>query len=235
MEKTKKRAALNNATSIADGLETDFPGFDVPGDFNAILTAADDKKPALKPAWATVNLPRKLTFRNKPTKRIFYDYSEVAFAVKLIAPLPRPGETVHAIMDSHFKGIDLVPAILDLAGRPADELIVTTLGFNRRDAACLCELAQRRDIRRLTLICSNFFAEKDQGAYDYARAAFAEVGATLAVSRNHSKLLLFDFTDAFYTVESSANLRSCNNFEQFALSNSRSLHKFHRTWVTTML
>jgi len=188
----------------------------------------------LKPAWATVDLPKDLAFRDKPKKRVFYDYSEVNNAVKLLNRLPGPGETIHAIMDSHFKGIDLVPAIINLAQRPAAELIVTTLGFNQRDAACLCELKERREIRELAMVCSNFFAEKDPRAYDYAVEHFARVGAKIAVSRNHSKLLLFDFGDECYTVESSANLRSCNNFENFVLSNSKPLFRFHKGWVMRM-
>lgn len=191
--------------------------------------------PALPPAWATVNLPKKLAHREKAKRRVFYDYSEVHNAVNLIQPLPARGETIHAVMDSHFKGVDLVPAILRLAARPARELIITTLGFNQRDAACLCELAERGDIERLAMVCSNFFAEKDQAAYNYARERFAKVGGRLAVSRNHSKLLLFDMRPDYYTVESSANLRSCMNFEQFALTNSKPLFDFHRGWVTKML
>jgi hypothetical protein len=38
---------------------------------------------------------------------------------------------------------------------------------------------------------------------------------------NHSKIILFDMGDHAYAVESSANLRSCNNLEQFSLTNSR--------------
>jgi len=210
MEKTKKRATSD--------LDVTFPEFLEEQSVSDIMRAQDSEKPALKPAWATVNLPRKLTFREKPTKRVFYDYSEVDNAINLLERLPSPGETVHAVMDSHFKGIDLVPAILRLAGVPASELIVTTLGFNRRDAACLCELVQRGEIHRLSMVCSNFFAEKDKGAYDYALGSFADFGPT-----------------HFYTVESSANLRSCNNFEQFALTNSPELFAFHRSWVSKML
>ena len=191
--------------------------------------------PALPPAWATVDLPKKLAHREKARRRVFYDYSEVQNAVKLIRSLPTRNETIHAVMDSHFKGVDLVPAVLRLAARPARELIVTTLGFNQRDAACLCELAARGEIQKLSMVCSNFFAEKDRPAYGYAQERFHQVGARLAVSRNHSKLLLFDMHPEYYVVESSANLRSCMNFEQFALTNSRPLYDFHRGWVSKML
>lgn len=192
--------------------------------------------PKLKPAWQAVGLPKRLAFRDKPIKRIFYDWSQVKAAMELIERLPGPGETVHAIMNSLFKGVDLAPAIQRLANKPAKELIVTTLGFNRADAACLCEMVERGEVLSLSLVCSNFFAEKDRGAFNYATARFAEVGSKIAVSRNHSKLMLFDFGGGeFYTVESSANLRSCNNLEQFCLSNSAALFAFHKSWIVKML
>jgi hypothetical protein len=227
---TKRTAS---AVDFASELDLAMPSFDAENP--QAISMAEEKKPALKPAWATVKLPEKLSFREKPTKRIFYDYSEVENAIRLLTTLPAKGETIHAVMDSHFKGIDLVPAVCRLAKAQAKEVIVTTLGFNRRDAACLCEMKQRGDIQELSMVCSNFFAEKDRGAYDYARERFVTVGARLGVSRNHSKLILFDFGTTFYTVESSANLRSCMNFEQFALTNSKPLFDFHKSWVTKML
>ena len=54
-------------------------------------------------------------------------------------------------------------------------------------------------------------------------------------SMNHSKILLFDFPTAAFVVESSANLRSCNNLEQFCLTQSRPLLEFHRQWISRML
>ena len=194
----------------------------------------DEWKPEFKPAWEAVGLPKKVAFRDKPIKRLFYDWGQVDSAVELIDRLPSQGETVHAIMNSLFKGVDLAPAIQRLAGKPARELIVTTLGFNRQDASCLCEMVERGEVQSLSLVCSNFFAEKDRGAHAHAVKRFAEVGARIAVSRNHTKLMLFDFGTEFYTVESSANLRSCNNLEQFALSNSKELFNFHKSWVMKM-
>ncbi len=221
-------------SDIARDLATDLPSFQA--ESLADLMAADEK-PAktLPPAWATVNLPKELAVRTKPSQRIYYDFSEVANAIGRIQPLPGPDETVHAIMDSTFKGIDLVPAIIQMANQPAMVVVITTLGFNRRDAACLCELVEHGQIKRLAMVCSNFFAEKDMGAYNYAQEHFSRIGARLGVARNHSKIILFDFGQSAYVIESSANLRSCMNFEQFTLTNSRALYDFHLSWISRML
>jgi hypothetical protein len=44
-----------------------------------------------------------------------------------------------------------------------------------------------------------------------------------------------DSSDHAYAGETSANLRSCNNLEQFSLTNSRPLFNFHKSWIGRML
>jgi hypothetical protein len=38
-----------------------------------------------------------------------------------------------------------------------------------------------------------------------------------------------------YVIESSANLRSCRNIEQFTMTNDRELLTFHRSWMETVI
>jgi hypothetical protein len=232
-KKRKPGVVAKSKQGDPDDFDITIPKFDG-GEGFAELLEKDDAKPALKPAWATVRLPKKLAFKDRPKKRIFYDFSEVEHAISRIVKLPGPNETIHAIMDSTFKGVDLVPAVIKLAKRPCARLTITTLGFNRRDIACIMELKQRGEILELNMVCSNFFAEKDMGAYNYAREQFQAKGCRIAIARNHSKLLMFEFGEQAYVVESSANLRSCVNFEQFALTNSRELYNFHQSWVSKM-
>jgi hypothetical protein len=75
-------------------------------------------------------------------RRLFYDFSQVAHATRLIQSLPDPDETVHCVMDGTFNGIALVPAVIELANKPSEEIIITTLGFNLRNIECLIELAE---------------------------------------------------------------------------------------------
>ncbi len=53
-----------------------------------------------------------------------------------------------------------------------------------------------------------------------------------AAVRSHAKLLMIDLAagDAL-TIETSANLRSCKNIEQYVITNDRSLLEFHRAWI----
>ncbi len=50
-------------------------------------------------------------------------------------------------------------------------------------------------------------------------------------ARNHTKLILARVAGKSYVVESSANLRSCSNLEQFVITQSARLLKFHEGWL----
>lgn len=53
--------------------------------------------------------------------------------------------------------------------------------------------------------------------------------------RTHTKLLLIETTAGdCYTIESSANLRSCKNVEQSTFTNDRPLFDFHRQWLNEL-
>jgi len=177
-------------------------------------------------------------FRTKVTttveRRRFYDLRNVPNAVELIRPLPKRRETIHAIMGGDFTAWDLVPAILNLAGKPARAFFAATLGFNAQNSHHLCQLMAAGEIQAATVLCSDYFAKADAKTYAEAKAKLAKVGGVLNSTRNHAKILALDFGADAYVVEASANLRSCNNLEQIALSNDRALFDFHRSWISSV-
>lgn len=217
-----------NARDIAASLKTDLPAMD------AMSLADIMAEPAARAPGEVINLGPNPSHRQRVSRRIFYDFSQVANAVNLIKELPGPDETIHCVMDGTFNGIALVPAVIELAGQPVD-LTITTLGFNLRNIECLIELSERKLIKKLSLVCCIYFEAANPHEYQRATQRFATIGATLKANVNHSKILLFDFGHAAYVAESSANLRSCNNLEQFSLTNSRPLLTFHANWINKML
>jgi hypothetical protein len=168
-------------------------------------------------------------------RRRFYDLRNVPNAVELIQPLPKRRETIHAIMGGDFAAWDLVPAILTLAGRPVRAFFAATLGFNAQNSHHLCELMAAGQIQAATVLCSDYFAKADAKTYAEAKAKLAKVGGSLNSTRNHAKILALDFGADAYVVEASANLRSCNNLEQIAISNDRALLDFHRAWICSVM
>jgi len=136
-------------------------------------------------------------------------------------------------MGGDFHAWDLVPAIVELAACPFVELWIATLGFNLGNNGHLCRLIDQGRIQRATILCSDYFAKSDLSVFTESKAALEARGCRLVSSRNHAKVILMAPAGRKdrYVIEGSANLRSCNNLEQFALTNDRRLFDFHRSWI----
>lgn len=164
-------------------------------------------------------------------RRACFDFSRVENAARQIKVLPKPGESIHCLMGGDYNGSDIIPALQSLAGAPIDDLYLATLGFNKTNAGQLCAMLDDGVLRRVSLICSHYFAKTDDATFAYAERELTARGQRIVATRNHAKLVLLRFGRARYVVESSANLRSCNNLEQFSLCRSESLYKFHAGWL----
>lgn len=202
--------------------------------------------PNLKPFYAdpgesardvTVALPGDLRYVHRVTRRTVREQLRVANAAKSLDRLPEPGESLHVVCKGNWAAWDLVPAVLRLAA-PAKirRLHVATLGFSRKNIAELAGLMDARTIREVWFLFSCYFRSTSAGESDFADAQLAPRGANVASVRTHSKLLLLDLTDGRHvTVETSANLRSCRNIEQFTIATDRALWQFHRTWIEAVI
>jgi hypothetical protein len=212
-------------------LETDFPA-DLNFDADAFSFDFEEGPEERETAGKALGIgERKLRVPSR--RRLFYDLSLVPNAVRLIKPLPKKGETIHAIMGGDFHAWDLVPAALDLIGGPIAELYVTTLGFNHRNNQHLCDLISAGAVKTAFVLCSGYFQAADRDAYNEAETKLHALGSHIKAVRNHSKIICMAPAKGAdrYVIESSANLRSCNNIEQFALTNDVRLFEFHREWI----
>jgi|GEM_PF-5169257 len=60
-------------------------------------------------------------------------------------------------------------------------------------------------------------------------------GGWYCATRSHAKVIAARFTDGrCFVIESSANLRTCRNLEQFAITQDRGLFDFHRQWMESV-
>ncbi len=171
------------------------------------------------------------------SKREMVHALHVANAVEHIDHLPAPGESHHCVMKGNYNAWDIVPAILWLAA-PATiaRLDVTTLGFNKDNAVELMSLHDARRIGAIVFVCSCYFRDTNAEVFGFLREGLEARGQRVLAMRNHSKVILADLSDGrAIVVESSANLRSCRNVEQFTMTHDRGLLDFHRRWVAEMV
>jgi hypothetical protein len=224
---------IETALSDFEAPDLDAAVLDLDAEAEALPSVRKGKKTAVDHAGLR---PDQLTVRIRRSRVAIYDWQNVKRAAAKIHTLPEPGEAIHAIVGGDHNGFDLLPAILDLAGAPARSVDLATLGFNQANAAALADLIRARQIGGpVRLLCSDYFAKVDAGSFDACRAALDSVGVKVLAARSHCKIILADCGPGrAYVVESSANLRTCNSLEQFALINDAGLFNFHRTWIDTL-
>lgn len=190
---------------------------------------ADQVKPA---EMVSAHIARRIV-----AKRTLRDLREITSAVKQIDPLLGRDESVHCLMRGDFHGWDLVPAVLKLAA-PAtiSELIVATLGFNMQNATELVELLDRGDVGHVLFVCSCYFQKSCPREFEALRAGLVERQQQIVAIRSHAKILGLQLSDGrCIVIESSANLRSCRNIEQLAMTESPALYAFHRQWIAEVI
>lgn len=148
-------------------------------------------------------------------------------AAALAEHLPEPGECTHAVVRGDFVMADIIP--LMLGESTADMLAISTLGMSTANASMLATLRASGRIRRLFLLVSHYFSQVDKtGTY---REVKGLLGDSVAVSRTHAKVILVSAAPSFFVVEGSANLRSSDNIEQFAIWNDQELLEWHLEWM----
>jgi hypothetical protein len=150
----------------------------------------------------------------------------------LLPYLPDQGDTTHAIVRGDFVLGEIIPVIL--RNKPADCVAIATLGMSEANAKMLAGLRDRGMIRELHLVVSHYFASVD------ATSTFAKVCQIIGphaptVTRSHAKVIIIIQPPNFYTVAGSANLRSSDNIEQFAIWNDPEVADFHLNWMKELI
>ena len=155
----------------------------------------------------------------------------------IIADFPRPGHSLHGITCGDFVMGDMIERVEQLKGSPR-EIIISTLSLSVSNSEMLARIMKRNPDLKIELVISHYFQSTNGDVYraleEILVAGFPE-RFRVGVSRTHAKVILFDFPSASYVVETSANLRSSNNIEQFTIENDRELLKFHKTWIHEVL
>ena len=153
-------------------------------------------------------------------------------AADALGELPAEGEETIVVMTGRYHGIDLLDAMLALAGCPAREAYIATLGTNKSNIAAVCEHLDAGRIQQLTTVVADVFAAKDHAEAEYLRRMMNARGQRVVVARNHAKLILMHMDDGRkFALHGSLNLRRCNSFEQAAIAHDAATYDFFRDFI----
>ncbi len=167
---------------------------------------------------------------------LFDQFGSVDGADRLDQPAYFPVQVCHLITEKRYSMAHVIPAVLHYAA-PATigRLAVVTLSFSRVmvDLLAMMDAGQ---IGSVDFLYSVYFRSNNRDACEQLAAALSARGQRVFAGLIHAKLLLIETTDgSAYTVESSANLRSCASVEQVTIFHDRALHDFHRAWIGEIL
>lgn len=162
------------------------------------------------------------------------DARKVDLAAAAIDRLPGPREAWHIVTSGKFALWDYVPAVLKLvAPVTIAELHVATLSFSKPNVAQFCELLDSGQIGQAKLLASTYLRATNPDVYEFAMAEVPKrPTAHLLLLRVHAKVVAMKLSDGrTFTIESSANLRSCKAIEQSVATGSPAVYSLHVGWI----
>ena len=198
-----------NADDSLDALLVD--DLDLPDDF----TWAPKAQP----------VPTVTAHRHRPSRRRHEDHRHRGALAGILDPLPAEGESVHLLIHG---GVALATIIWHVVDQnPPSALTISTLGFSRAFVAELIDRMRTGQITSANVICSNYFSRVDATEYQQARELLAPWPCRLVDARTHAKIAVF----GHFSLEGSANLRSCRSIENVAITHDENLARFHAEWI----
>lgn len=160
----------------------------------------------------------------------------VAEASQVLARLPGPGESLHALCTARLDLADVLHFTLERLGR-CERLIIATLGYNERNLLAMTGWLDSGAVGSLTLLASIFFRSHKRRLWEDTLSEFRQRNQRAACCHSHAKVVALAFASgARLCIEGSANL--CGNGsgrEQFALVNDPALHDWHAAWINELV
>jgi hypothetical protein len=154
----------------------------------------------------------------------------------VLAHLPEPGESLHAIVTARLDLCDILAALLPRLG-PCDRMLIATLGYNRRNFRSMLHWLDSGTVGSLALVASKFFYAHNGELWAETQEELAKRGCRSACVPSHAKVICMAFASGAKMVcEGSANLCGSGSArEQFALINDPAIHDFHAGWIADLL
>jgi hypothetical protein len=184
------------------------------------------------PLGRVVHTQRRKDTLKAAARKAVRQFIEPANADEVVAALPLDeGDVTHAIVPGDFVFCDILPRVIALHGCPP-RIDLATLSLSEDNVNTLLSILHRPEQPSLSLLASVYFWETNQSI---ARAVETRLVPhhrfRCATGRQHTKLMLFDYPDKSWIIAGSANLRSSNCYEQFAIFADREVLAFYRSWI----
>lgn len=200
------------------------------------------KNSTLSELSAAVNASRPETVFDWPPRRRRASYcgqttalDGARTAATLLSRLPGECETFHAVMLPEFNMADLLPALLELAGQPAQWCCVFTLGWNRATVEKLCRLKTDGQIKSAVVIASKYFSAADKNEFESGKTRLEQAGIATTAARSHVKACLMDFGKIKISVLGSGNFRTARCIENLTITGNPATFELFRLTANNII
>jgi hypothetical protein len=149
---------------------------------------------------------------------------------------PAAGESIHIASGSKFDFWTWAPVMLDWIGT-AGTLYCSTWTLSRPNAVDMLEQWDAGRFESAAFLTGTYFKRRETAVYTLLLEGLLARGGRFVAFQNHAKVMLLDnpARGTWLTVEGSANLTANPRWEQYVITNDRTLWEFHRTWMEEML
>ena len=185
------------------------------------------------PTTGRPDLPRSRPWSSCQARRA----AGIKEAREVLATLPGPGESLHAIVAARLDLTDVLNALLERLGR-CDRMHVATLGYNARNLRMLLGWLDTGKVSELQLVASIFFRSHNGDLWETTpKEEFRQRKQRAACCNSHSKVVAMEFASGErLSIEGSSNLcGSGSSREQFALINDPALQAWHSQWIAALV
>jgi hypothetical protein len=124
---------------------------------------------------------------------------------------------------------DIFEAFSEMYNTKIKHLIISSLSMNEDNIDSLKNIFLMNKLEKLTLIVSHFwYSHAKHKLYNYFLQEFKDYDVELIIAKTHAKLYLIETEHNKFFIETSANLNSCNNIEQYRLSFNQNEYEFYK-------
>lgn len=185
-------------------------------------------------AETTAGLGRSRILRRRGPRRNLAALQEEELGDVLTA-LPAAGESLHIVSNGKWDYWRLVPVVLDLLGRPAEELYGSTWTMSRQNVRELLALLDAGRIRSAAILTGTYFLRRESAVAATLQEGLRSRGMRYRAFANHTKVVLLAAPPDYLVFEGSANWTANPRAEQNVLVNDPELYAFHRAWMERFL
>jgi hypothetical protein len=194
------------------------------------MTLFDDEVELQTPA-----MPKRVNVLKREAKRQFINAMKKEEVEKFLTFLPQEGETLHIVANGKFDFWSFIPVIIELMGGKTAAFYGSTWTLNRENCHEMLKLYDEGKVSGLNILTGLYFKQRESAVYATLLNGILDRRQRYKCLENHAKVALLSNGTDYITIEGSANFTANPRVEQYAISNGRDLHDFHKVWMDDIL